>query len=196
MCGALLPKLELREVFSQLFCARIVKDNTYAFLRKIFRAGKTRSALACCGVRGRIWGSCKVGSRLAISDNFLSVLICNIAGAFTLSAAISFRAQKNTEFENFIATGFCGGLSIFATFSKVSVGFLKDGDFLKFALFGATNLFFCVWAVYLAEAAVSKIFPSRGNALKNDMLKEESKKLCMQEPKSGKNKNFGENKNI
>jgi len=28
------------------------------------------------------------------------------------------------------------------------------------------------------------------------MLKEESKKLCMQEPKSGKNKNFGENKNI
>ena len=191
-----MPKLELREVFSQLFCARVVKDNTYAFLRKIFRAGKTRSALACCGVRGRIWGSCKVGSRLAISDNFLSVLICNIAGAFTLSAAISFRAQKNTEFENFIATGFCGGLSIFATFSKVSVGFLKDGDFLKFALFGATNLFFCVWAVYLAEAAVSKIFPSRGDALKNDMLKEESKKLSMQEPKSGKNKNFGENKNI
>lgn len=36
----------------------------------------------------------------------------------------------------------CGGLSIFATFSKVSVGFLKDGDFLKFALFGAANLFF------------------------------------------------------
>lgn len=52
------------------------------------------------------------------------------------------------------------------------MGFLKDGDFLKFALFGTTNLFFCVWAVYLAEAAVSKIFPSRGNALKNDMLKE------------------------
>ncbi len=76
------------------------------------------------------------------------------------------------------------------------MGFLKDGDFLKFALFGATNLFFCAWAVYLAEAAVSKIFPSRGNALKNDMLKEESKKLSMQEPKSGKNKNFGENKNI
>lgn len=150
-------------------------------------------AVACGGAFG---GSCRVGSRLAISDNFLSVLICNIAGAFTLSAAISFRAQKNTEFENFIATGFCGGLSIFATFSKVSVGFLKDGDFLKFALFGATNLFFCVWAVYLAEAAVSKIFPSRENALKNDMLKEESKKLSMQEPKSGKNKNFGENKNI
>ena len=191
-----MPKLELREVFSQLICARVVKDNTYAFLRKIFRAGKTRSALACCGVRGAFGALARSVADWAISDNFLSVLICNIAGAFTLSAAISFRAQKNTEFENFIATGFCGGLSIFATFSKVSVGFLKDGDFLKFALFGATNLFFCVWAVYLAEAAVSKIFPSRGNALKNDMLKEESKKLSMQEPKSGKNKNFGENKNI
>lgn len=166
------------------------------FFEKYFARARleVHSLAVACG--GRIWGSCKVGSRLAISDNFLSVLICNIAGAFTLSAAISFMAQKNTEFENFIATGFCGGLSIFATFSKVSVGFLKDGDFLKFALFGATNLFFCVWAVYLAEAAVSKIFPSRGNALKNDMLKEESKKLSMQEPKSGKNKNFGENKNI
>lgn len=31
--------------------------------------------------------------------------------------------------------------------------------------------------MYLAEAAVSKIIPSRGNALKNDMLKEESKKF-------------------
>ena len=161
-----MPKLELREVFSQLFCARVVKDNTYAFFRKIFRAGKTRSALACCGVRGRIWGSCRVGSRLAISDNFLSVLICNIAGAFTLSAAISFRAQKNTEFENFIATGFCGGLSIFATFSKVSVGFLKDGDFLKFALFGATNLFFAYGLCILRRPQYRKFFQAGGMRLK------------------------------
>ena len=29
-----------------------------------------------------------------ISDNFFSVLMCNIIGAFTLSAAISFRSQK------------------------------------------------------------------------------------------------------
>lgn len=83
-----------------------------------------------------------------ISDNFLSVLMCNIIGAFTLSAAISFRSPKNTEFENFIATGFCGGLSIFANFSKVSVGFLKDGDFLKFALFGTANLFLRVGCIF------------------------------------------------
>lgn len=117
-------------------------------------------------MRGRIWGSCKVGSRLAISDNFLSVLICNIAGAFTLSAAISFMAQKNTEFENFIATGFCGGLSIFATFSKVSVGFLKDGDFLKFALFGATNLFFAYGLSILRRPQYRKFFQAGGMRLK------------------------------
>lgn len=117
-------------------------------------------------MRGRIWGSCKVGSRLAISDNFLSVLICNIAGAFTLSAAISFRAQKNTEFENFIATGFCGGLSIFATFSKVSVGFLKDGDFLKFALFGATNLFFAYGLSILRRPQYRKFFQAGRMRLK------------------------------
>lgn len=96
-------------------------------------------AVACGGAFGALARSV---TDWVISDNFLSVLMCNIIGAFTLSAAISFRSQKNTEFENFIATGFCDGLSIFATFSKVSVGFLKDGDFLKFALFGAANLFF------------------------------------------------------
>lgn len=96
-------------------------------------------AVACGGAFGALARSV---ADWVISDNFLSVLMCNIIGAFTLSAAISFRSQKSTEFENFIATGFCGGLSIFATFSKVSVGFLKDGDFLKFALFGAANLFF------------------------------------------------------
>lgn len=96
-------------------------------------------AVACGGAFGALARSV---TDWVISDIFLSVLMCNIIGAFTLSAAISFRSPKNTEFENFIATGFCGGLSIFATFSKVSVGFLKDGDFLKFALFGAANLFF------------------------------------------------------
>lgn len=148
-------------------------------------------AVACGGAFGALARSV---TDWVISDNFLSVLMCNIIGAFTLSAAISFRSPKNTEFENFIATGFCGGLSIFATFSKVSVGFLKDGDFLKFALFGAANLFFCVRAVYLAEAAVSKLFPSRGNALKDDMLKEEYKKMYMAEAQNGQNKNLGTDK--
>lgn len=62
-----------------------------------------------------------------------SVLICNVIGAFTLSAAISFRARPLSEIENFISVGFCGGFSIFATFSKVSVRFLQDGEYLKFA---------------------------------------------------------------
>lgn len=136
------------------------------FFEKYFARARleVHSLAVACG--GRIWGSCKVGSRLAISDNFLSVLICNITGAFTLSAAISFRAQKNTEFENFIATGFCGGLSIFATFSKVSVGFLKDGDFLKFALFGATNLFFAYGLCILRRPQYRKFFQAGGMRLK------------------------------
>lgn len=101
-----------------------------------------------------------------ISDNFLSVLMCNIIGAFTLSAAISFRSPKNTEFENFIATGFCGGLSIFATFSKVSVGFLKDGDFLKFALFGAANLFFACGLYIWLRPLYRNFFQAAGMRLK------------------------------
>lgn len=120
-------------------------------------------AVACGGAFGTLARSV---ADWAISDNFLSVLICNLAGAFTLSAAISFRAQKNTEFENFIATGYCGGLSIFATFSKVSVGFLKDGDFLKFALFGATNLFFAYGLYILRRPQYRKFFQAGGMRLK------------------------------
>ncbi len=51
-----------------------------------------------------------------------------------------------------------------------------------------------MWAVYLAEAAVSKLFPSRGNALKDDMLKKEYKKMYMAETQNGQNKNLGTDK--
>lgn len=120
-------------------------------------------AVACGGAFGALARSV---ADWVISDNFLSVLMCNIIGAFTLSAAISFRSQKNTEFENFIATGFCGGLSIFATFSKVSVGFLKDGDFLKFALFGAANLFFACGLYIWLRPLYRNFFQAAGMRLK------------------------------
>lgn len=54
--------------------------------------------------------------------------------------------------------------------------FLQDGEYLKFAANGAANLILCIWAVYLAEAAVTKIFPERGDALDDDMMKEEAMK--------------------
>lgn len=120
-------------------------------------------AVACGGAFGALARSV---ADWVISDNFLSVLMCNIIGAFTLSAAISFRSPKNTEFENFIATGFCGRLSIFATFSKVSVGFLKDGDFLKFALFGATNLFFACGLYIWLRPLYRNFFQAAGMRLK------------------------------
>lgn len=120
-------------------------------------------AVACGGAFGALARSV---ADWVISDNFLSVLMCNIIGAFTLSAAISFRSPKNTEFENFIATGFCGGLSIFATFSKVSVGFLKDGDFLKFALFGAANLFFACGLYIWLRPLYRNFFQAAGMRLK------------------------------
>lgn len=138
-------------------------------LRKEFHS----LATACGGAFGAL---SRAGIDAMTGGGAASVLICNVIGAFTLSAAISFRARPLSEIENFMSVGFCGGFSIFATFSKVSVRFLQDGEYLKFAANGAANLILCIWAVYLAEAAVTKIFPERGDALDDDMMKEEAMK--------------------
>lgn len=128
-------------------------------------------ATACGGAFGAL---SRAGIGAISGDGAASVLICNVIGAFTLSAAISFRARPLSEIENFISVGFCGGFSIFATFSKVSVRLLQEGEYFKFAANGGANLILCIWAVYLAEAAVTKFFPRRGNALDDDMMEAEA----------------------
>ena len=143
------------------------------FMKEICLLVTHSLATACGGAFGAL---SRAGIDAMTGGGAASVLICNVIGAFTLSAAISFRARPLSEIENFMSVGFCGGFSIFATFSKVSVRFLQDGEYLKFAANGAANLILCIWAVYLAEAAVTKIFPERGDALDDDMMKEEAMK--------------------
>ena len=141
---------------------------------KIFKPNFTLEiqslAVACGGAFGSL---CRAGIEHALSSDIIAVGICNLLGTFTFSAAVAFRARPLSAVEKFVSVGFCGGFSIFATFSKNSVAFLRDGNYTAFALNGAANFILCVWAVYLAEATVLKFFPQRGNALENDMLKSE-----------------------
>lgn len=131
------------------------------------------------GLGGAFGALSRAGIDSLVANNILAVLICNLLGTFTLSAAISYRARPLSELENLISIGFCGGFSIFATFSKVSVKLLKSDEYLLFAVNGAANIILCVWAVYLAEAMMTALFPRRGDALNDNMMKAEMQRQAI-----------------
>ena len=112
------------------------------------------AAVAAGGALGALarYGVCS-----AIANQILAVLVCNICGSFILAAAIELRAKIRREFENLVSVGFCGGLSIFASFSKDSVMALRNADFALFFINLSANFILCVCAIFAAQFAVEKL---------------------------------------
>ena len=127
------------------------------------------SAVALGGALGAITrtGVCSV-----FESQILAVFICNVFGSFLLSVAIELRRHIHPDIENMVSVGFCGGLSIFATFSKDSVQALSDERyFLFFAnLFG--NFATCVIVVFLAHALATYLRNHR------DFLRQKRRQLA------------------
>lgn len=99
-----------------------------------------------------------------ISNQILAILVCNIGGTFLLACVTEMGRRIYPELKNSIVVGFCGGLSIFASFSKDSVYALKHHDyFLFFANFGA-NFALCIASVFFAFWLASKLRAMRGGA--------------------------------
>ncbi len=113
--------------------------------------------LAAVGLGGALGALARTLVIAAIPNGLAAVLVCNIAGSFLLAAAESFRGKVREDFENMLSAGFCGGLSIFATFSKDSVAILSNAEYALFFanLFG--NFTLCVLAVFAAKAAIKNI---------------------------------------
>jgi len=113
--------------------------------------------LAAVGLGGALGALVRTLATALIPNGLAAVLVCNIAGSFLLAAAESFRGKVREDFENMLTAGFCGGLSIFATFSKDSVAILSEADYALFFanLFG--NFALCVLAVFAAKAATKNI---------------------------------------
>ena len=97
----------------------------------------------------------------AISNELLAMLFCNVAGSFVLAATKEFRKSLHPNFENLVSAGFCGGLSIFANFSKYSVLALQVGDYAIFIFNTAANFTFCALSILAAEMIVEKIRQTR-----------------------------------
>lgn len=84
--------------------------------------------------------------------------IANILGSLLIGVILGLALKSDTLSQNqtlFLATGFCGGFTTFATFAYESHLFLKSGDFMSFALYTIASFvigFLAVFAgMYLAK---------------------------------------------
>lgn len=116
----------------------------------MFKFGKLRT-LAAVALGGAIGASVRVGVCAAVDDGIWAILACNIAGSFLLSAAVELRELLHPDFQKLLAVGFCGGLSVFAGFSRDSVLFLSADSYAPFFLNLLGNFALCVAAVFAAR---------------------------------------------
>ncbi|MBE6413400.1 MAG: CrcB family protein [Verrucomicrobiaceae bacterium] len=101
-----------------------------------------------------------------ISNNILAIFICNIIGSFVISLAIEYRRNVNRKIGDMISVGFCGGVSVFASFSHDSVKALNEGNFSLFFGNLFANFAICVLVAFLAKIIVENLHNYRNKLRK------------------------------
>ena len=76
----------------------------------------------------------------------------NIIGSFIIGIVLGLALKHNALSSNtvlFIAVGFCGGFTTFSTFAYEIHVFLKNGDFISFAIYTIASFIVGFLAVFL-----------------------------------------------
>lgn len=121
------------------------------------------TAIAIGGALGALLRYCIC---LLVTNNILAVFICNIIGSFVISLAIEYRKRVNQKIGDMISIGFCGGVSVFASFSHDSVNALKSGNLTLFFGNLFANFIICVAVALLAKIFVENLHTYRARLRK------------------------------
>ena len=82
----------------------------------------------------------------------LGTLAINVVGSFIIGIVLGIAIKNNSHYNNFsllLATGFCGGFTTFSAFTYENYTFLKNGDFMNFALYTIGSIVLGIIAVLL-----------------------------------------------
>lgn len=93
---------------------------------------------------GRIWNSHESGIPFG-------TFAANILGSLLIGIILGLAAKNESltqEQTLLLATGFCGGFTTFSTFAYENHVFLKNGDFITFALYTIASFVLAFLAVF------------------------------------------------
>ncbi len=90
-------------------------------------------------------------------NNFESVIpfgtfVVNVVGSLIIGIILGLTYKNNVISQNqtlFFAVGFCGGFTTFSTFAFENSIFIKNGDYINFALYTSVSIFVGILAVFL-----------------------------------------------
>jgi len=103
-----------------------------------------------------LWAAAQFGTAFPYGT-----LLVNVVGSFILGAFLTLATQRiivSPGLRLFVATGFCGSLTTFSTYSYETVTMLEQGSYLTGALYLFSSLALGVLSVILGAALMRALF--------------------------------------